>query len=365
MVTPTDGVDSVEETRTINVVDGSDSTPPTVRSTSLGRASTTTPTSSRHRRNVVASVAERHLVSWTLALVERGTPSNEQLVLASGSGPVDQAVIGAIDPTRVLNGQWTLRLEGRDASGNVGEDSVALSIEGELKLGHFSITFEDLNVPVAGIPVSVSRTYDTRQRHRNLDFGHGWNVAYQNVRIHESRRPGFAWQLNVYPSGPFGLVPNWCVESALGNVVSVTLPNGDVEKFRAKAFPECNQGSPFLDVELRFAPAPGTEGRLVVLEHNSNTINESLPIPVNLHAAGSDTTDTRRDGPDSLSIRMRRARDPRARWRNVVTLDTRHRPSNGLIVDFVRDSADRSPSRGATSQYDYESTPRAICPHSS
>jgi len=31
----------------------------------------------------------------------------------------------------------------------------------------------------------------------------------------------------------------------------VTLPDGEVEKFRAVAFPACNQASPILDVELQ------------------------------------------------------------------------------------------------------------------
>src|SRR5690606_11351743 len=138
-------------------------------------------------------------------------------------------------------------------------------IEGDLKVGHFSITFEDLSVPVSGIPVSVTRTYDTRRRGAALDFGHGWSVGYQNVRIQESRSPGYAWQLNSYPSGPLGMVPNYCVESALGNVVSVVLPDGEVEKFVAKAFPECNQGMPFLDVNLVFEAMDGTHSRLEAL----------------------------------------------------------------------------------------------------
>ena len=43
----------------------------------------------------------------------------------------------------------------------------------ELGPGKFSITIEDLRVPVSGIPITVSRTYDTRQRQQNLDFGFG------------------------------------------------------------------------------------------------------------------------------------------------------------------------------------------------
>ncbi|HFD11313.1 MAG TPA: hypothetical protein ENJ32_02415 [Crenotrichaceae bacterium] len=34
------------------------------------------------------------------------------------------------------------------------------------------------SIPVAGIPIRVTRTYDTHQKDHNLDFGYGWSVDY-------------------------------------------------------------------------------------------------------------------------------------------------------------------------------------------
>jgi len=31
-------------------------------------------------------------------------------------------------------------------------------------------------VLIAGLPITITRTYDTRQRHEALDFGYGWSV---------------------------------------------------------------------------------------------------------------------------------------------------------------------------------------------
>jgi len=56
-------------------------------------------------------------------------------------------------------------------------------------------------VPVAGIPVTISRTYDTRRRHESLDLGYGWSVDYQNVRVHESRKLGFSWKVQSIRNG--------------------------------------------------------------------------------------------------------------------------------------------------------------------
>ena len=108
--------------------------------------------------------------------------------------------------------------------------SLALIVEGELKAGHFSITFEDLSVPLAGLPITVTRTYDTRQRGRALDFGHGWSVDYQNIRIHESGRTGFGWQ--IYDEG--GTFGQRCIRSNGDRIIAIRLPDGEIEKFVAK-----------------------------------------------------------------------------------------------------------------------------------
>src|SRR5690606_499836 len=80
------------------------------------------------------------------------------------------------------------------------------------------------------------------------------------------------WEFRVYPSGPLGLIPNYCMESALGNVVNVTLADGKVEKFRAKASPECNQVLPLVDVNIVFEPMPGTHGKLEALNESAGRL---------------------------------------------------------------------------------------------
>ncbi len=40
-----------------------------------------------------------------------------------------------------------------------------------MKIGAFSLTFVDLEVPLAGLPIQVLRSYDSRRRDRRGDFG--------------------------------------------------------------------------------------------------------------------------------------------------------------------------------------------------
>lgn len=69
-----------------------------------------------------------------------------------------------------------------------------------------------LEVPVSGIRLRVTRKCDTRHRFDDLDFGYGWGIGYQGVKIDESRAPGAGWALNKYQTGSFGLIPLFCVE---------------------------------------------------------------------------------------------------------------------------------------------------------
>jgi RHS repeat-associated protein len=346
VVTVTDGHDSDTTEVTFNVIDPNDTVAPVVQIHAPREGETEQLLVLTSPADAIVSVSDDNLRSWTLKMFERGAPGNEGILVASGNAAVNNAQVGRIDPTLLMNGQYSLVLRGEDASGNAAQDVVAVSIEGAMKLGHFSITFEDLNLPVSGIPVTVSRTYDTRQRHRALDFGQGWSLSYQNVRIYESRRPGFAWEFKVYPSGPLGLIPNYCMESALGNVVSVTLADGKVEKFRARAYPECNQVLPLVDVELRFEAMPGTDGRLEPLDNSSGRLmNGSIsplddagtPIDPNLYRyIDADGVEYTLDQNFGLRQIHERTGD------NLITFGRDgivH--SNGTSVSFVRDAAGR------------------------
>src|SRR5262249_26973133 len=140
---------------------------------------------------VVGSVNDDRLVSWTLSLRPANSPAQAPTVIATGRSNVTQVELGKFDPTRLLNGQYEVQLQALDAGGNVASATVVVRVTGDMKVGNYSITFEDADIPVAGIPVRVTRTYDTRRRDDALDFGQGWSVDYQNVRVVESGVTGY------------------------------------------------------------------------------------------------------------------------------------------------------------------------------
>ncbi len=214
---------------------------------------------------IVATITDDDLSVWELWLVpptEGTIDLSQATLLASGNTTLDNQEIAEFDPTLLMNGQHRLYLHAVDAGGNEGQDNVTLQVTGDMKLGHFRVTFKDLEVPVVGIPITITRTYDSRQRNRSLDFGHGWSVGYEDLHVQESRPPGYRWFLDSYSSGPMGTLMTYCVRSYDDNIVSVTLPDGKVERFKAKASPECNEVQPIFDVHVVFEALEGTSSTL-------------------------------------------------------------------------------------------------------
>ncbi|MBT3011097.1 MAG: putative Ig domain-containing protein [Candidatus Thiodiazotropha sp. (ex Lucina pensylvanica)] len=260
VATVSDRYDTVTETDSFLVNDPNSVDVPVVTLVApVGGSEITAPTP------IVATITDDDLSVWELWLVpptEGTVDLSQATLLASGDTTLDNQEIAEFDPTLLLNGQHRLYLHAIDAGGNEGQDNVTVQVTGDMKLGHFRVTFKDLDVPVVGIPITITRTYDSRQRNQSLDFGHGWSVGYQDLIVQESRPPGYRWFLDSYSSGPLGLLMTYCVRSYDDNIVSVTLPDGKVERFKAVASPECNEVQPIFDVRVVFEPLDGTSSTL-------------------------------------------------------------------------------------------------------
>lgn len=342
-VTVGDGVEQVTRTAQFCVRDPTDSVAPVVTlHAPADGAEVTAPAPVR------ATVSDPNLADWLLAVRPANSPEADATVIARGTGAVDNAVIGRFDPTLMLNGQYALILRATDISGNVGSDSVVLRVTGDMKVGHFSLTFEDVSIPVAGIPIRVTRTYDTRRRNEALDFGHGWTVDYQSVRVHESARPGFSWRTYQPVPGPFG---EWCTRSNGDRVVTVTLPDGAVESFRAKAEPECTALVPEGNVHLVFEPIDGTDSKLEQTSFGLLRVATTAGSDVyNLVDVGNptepvDPDEYRLTTPEGVVYELdqhfgiRRVIEPGGQSLTYSAAGIVH--STGVGVQFIRDAQDR------------------------
>jgi RHS repeat-associated protein len=295
--------------------------------------------------SVLADTEGADIAGWRLTW--RGvddTSPGPGTIIGEGTGAVTDAQLGQFDPTLLHNGQYHLILDAWDQDGLASQSVRTVQVAGDMKIGHFSITFDDTTIPLAGMAVTLTRTYDSRDRNQNMDFGHGWSAGYRNARLQESRAPGLGWSLNEYGTG---LNVSYCVEPFGKPIVTVRLPDGELQRFRARAYPECTPLVPQVDVELRFEPLPGTYSKLEQSEFGSVRVTSHNQL-VNLNGDPSVPVDpdlytlTLQDGTElslDQDFGIRQAREPAG---NTLTFtDNGITHSSGVGIQFVRNGDNR------------------------
>ncbi|MEH2294032.1 RHS repeat-associated core domain-containing protein [Nostoc sp.] len=137
---------------------------------------------------------------------------------------IANGVLGKFDPSLLQNDSYILRLEVADNGGHISYADEVVDVAGELKLGNFRLSFTDLTVPVTGIPITLTRTYDSLNSGITDDFGYGWRMEFRDTDLRTSLRP---------PSEDSQLV-GYQNSFKDGTKVYITLPGGKREAFTFK-----------------------------------------------------------------------------------------------------------------------------------
>ncbi len=271
-LTASDGVLSDTDEITITVIE--DVAPPTVAITSPADGSDLTePTS------ITGSVSNGNWVLEHSLNSEDGAASQIWTQVASGNGALANSLLGTLDTTLMLNGIHSLRLRATDSYGQTAFTSIAVVVDKNFKVGLFQIAFSDLSLPVAGLPIEVVRSYDSRDK-RTGDFGIGWQLGIRSGRVEKTGVLGFGW----HQTATSGFTPTYCLEPSRPHKVAITFADGKVFKFRASTAIHCQQLAPITATQLTFTPEPGTHATLesttatdVIVEAQG-----SVPGPVRL-----------------------------------------------------------------------------------
>ncbi|MEC4896392.1 MAG: putative Ig domain-containing protein, partial [Oscillatoria sp. PMC 1051.18] len=157
----------------------------------------------------------------------------EWLEIYRGTNSVISGVIGEIDPSLLLNDSYQLRLRAVDVAGNEISSETEIEVASKLKLGNFQLSFTDLEIPVAGIPISLTRTYDSLTANRSDNFGYGWRLEFRDTDLTTSL--GYDEQFEVLG------IPSQGLE--VGDKVFITLPGGERSSFTfaPKLHPEAQE----------------------------------------------------------------------------------------------------------------------------
>jgi uncharacterized delta-60 repeat protein len=175
--------------------------------------------------------------------------------------------VAIVRPLMLPQGLYTLELTANDVAGDEGATQATrqIVIKPELKLGNLALPMTDLTVQGRGLPITISRTYDSLRANKYDsieqdqagDFGPGWRLdSYDlDMQVSAPSRPGNTHTAPGYHS----FYP--------GDTVQFTLPGGRVEAFVFDPQPGGTING--IDFHLSFSPAfrplSGTESRLAVV----------------------------------------------------------------------------------------------------
>jgi len=235
-------------TATLRVLDPADTDPPFVEITSPEYGATVT-----YLTEIVGTVTDPNLEFYRLQVSPVGM--DQWSTFDEGTSEVVDDVLGTFDPTMLANDIYDVRVMAQDVSGNIWYEPYQLQVAGNAKLGNFRLEFVDLDIPLAGIPIQILRTYDTLEAGHVGDFGFGWQLGLRNARIRESVRASEAEQAgaaSLFAANPF----------RTGTRVYLTNPDGRRVGFTFDPIPEPG----FLGTvwHPHFTPDPGVYDQLQV-----------------------------------------------------------------------------------------------------
>ncbi|OUL33998.1 putative Ig domain-containing protein [Nostoc sp. 106C] len=147
----------------------------------------------------------------------------KQILFVDNPNVIANGVLGKFDPSLLQNDSYILRLEVADNGGHISYAEEVVDVAGELKLGNFRLSFTDLSIPVTGIPITLTRTYDTLTSASTDDFGYGWRMEFRDTDLRTSlKRDAEMEELGYYTA------------FKEGTRVYITLPGGKREAFTFK-----------------------------------------------------------------------------------------------------------------------------------
>ncbi|MEP1075191.1 putative Ig domain-containing protein [Leptolyngbya sp. PL-A3] len=204
--------------QTIRVIDPTDSDFPVVDLTSLenGQPFTTVIT---NLTDVIGTVTDDNLQFYTLSIAPAA--GGEFREIYRGTSVVNGGFLGTFDPTTLQNDSYILRLSATDTGGRTAYDETLVDVGGDLKLGNFRLSFNDLSIPVSGIPIQVTRTYDSLTSNDRDNFGYGWRMEFRDTDLRTSL--GTDPELIEFGISSKGL--------RAGDRVYITLPGGQRQGF--------------------------------------------------------------------------------------------------------------------------------------
>ena len=255
---------------------------------------------------VMGTANSPDFLEYTLQYSVQGL--NQWTTFGTGTSPVVNGTLGTLDPTVMENGYYDVRLSVEDTSGQVTTADQVYQVDGDTKIGNFTVSFPDVNIPNEGLPITITRTYNSETKDTSGDFGFGWSLSTSNVNIGASSVLGSGFietetQLQASQTNPLGGLGGlgglpglgfpgqtqrteiqYSFQNTQNDLVTITLPDGSKETFdMGFTGVTYNYSAPPLDTtSIFFVPLPGTgtTGTLEALTNNNVIVSPAQVGPV-------------------------------------------------------------------------------------
>jgi RHS repeat-associated protein len=220
-----------------------------------------------HVTATLTPAAGTTVTGWTVSYRRADDATVTQL--ASGTGT---AVGATVDPTLLPNGSYELVIRATSSDGGATVSETAFVVDGQLKLGRYTTSYDDLDVGVAGLPLRVIRTYDSFDKSVG-DFGVGWRVEVANFHV-STNGPLGAGGWRMFGCGGGLIFVPLCFDSSRPHYVTVTWPDGLTEVFDLTPA----KGSTFLPglTAAQFTGRGNTTSKLAALDDGLYFSNGNL-----------------------------------------------------------------------------------------
>jgi RHS repeat-associated protein/uncharacterized repeat protein (TIGR01451 family) len=217
------------------------------------------------------------IASWSVTY--QALDPQPPVTLASGTG-TPPATLATFDPTVLPNDTYAITVSATASGGGTQSVTSTVAVSGNMKLGRYVTSYQDLSVPVSGYQMQVQRSYDSFDT-RSGDFGVGWKVSVANFRTSSNRQLG-AGGWTEYPVSCF-ILCNYQLRTSVQHYVTVTFPDQRQEVFD---FTPAGPGLTFLDFNgtAGFTARAGTTSTLAVANSSDQTV--VYQFDGNLYASG-------------------------------------------------------------------------------
>ena len=150
--------------------------------------------------SIVGTATHEAFAAYELLYRRVDQSESEFVTILQSETAVENGELGVWDTSLLRNDEYVIRLQVATNTGvvNVAEHNVGLA--GELKLGNFQLQFTDMVIPVAGIPIEITRVYDTLDADVEGEFGFGWRLEFRDTNLQVGLPESGLEDIGIFPA---------------------------------------------------------------------------------------------------------------------------------------------------------------------